>query len=194
MAGFKEIRIPDAISYGAIGGLNWLTRVVEVESGHEYRDQVLVQPRGRWDVSYAARLPAAYEPLRAFFNNVRGRAYGFRFKDWTDFAVASADSQLVAIDSTHKQLAKRYTSGAETFDRTLKKIVSGTFSATGGSGLSLDYNTGILTFSVAPSAFTCEFDVPARFDTDEMRAEAITRSGGSLVVGWSSIPIIAIRV
>ena len=191
---FKEIQFPEAISYGAVGGLYWNTRIVENEGGYEFRDKLLLQPRGRWDVAHAARLPAAYEPLRAFFYVVGGQADGFRFKDHTDYTVTSAESVLVAIDATHKQLAKRYQYGAETFDRKLTKIVASTFVPTAGSGLSLDYNTGILTFASAPSSFTCEFDVPARFGTDEMRAETITRSGNLLVIGWSSIPIVAIRV
>jgi uncharacterized protein (TIGR02217 family) len=190
---FKEIQFPVSISRGAIGGLSWQTRVVESATGYEFRDGLLLQPRGRWEVAHAARLPAAYEPLRAFFNAVRGRLFGFRFKDWSDYIVATPESALVTIDATHAQLAKRYTFGAETFDRKLSKIVAATFVPTGGSGLSLDYNTGILTFSTAPTSFTLQFDVPARFDTDEMRGEIIDRSGSQFIMGWSSIPIVAIR-
>ena len=194
MAGFKEIQFPSEISFGGVGGLYWNTRIVENEGGYEFRDQLLLQPRGRWDVAHAARMPDEAALLVAFFNNVRGRAYGFRFKDHTDFQVTTATSHLAGIDATHAQLCKRYLFGAETFDRELKKIVTGTFVPTGGTGITLDYNTGIVTYASAPSSFACEFDVPARFDTDEMRREAITKSGGNLITGWSSIPIVAIRV
>ena len=197
MAGFKEIRFPPEISFGAVGGLYWLTRVVETEGGRERRDQVLTQPRGAWDVAHDARHPEYYELLRNFFISVRGQAFGFRFKDWTDYRVAAGDSVLVNSSGspTQKQLAKRYTFQGESFDRQLSKIVAGTFSPVGGSGLSLDYDSGILTYSVAPSAFTCEFDVPARLGTDELRAEIIdVSSHGDYIIGWKSIPIIAVRV
>lgn len=196
MSGFKEIRFPERISFGAVGGAGWLTDVVTLESGYETRNQVLAQPRGRWEVSHAARMPDDYHRLRAFFQAVRGRAYGFRFKDWTDYTVATTESAF--IDSlgspTQKQLAKRYTFGSETFDRRLTKIVANTFSAVGGSGLSLNYDTGILSYSSLPTAFSCQFDVPVRFDVDEMRAETIDKSGDDLIIGWSSIPIVEVRI
>lgn len=193
---FKEIRFPERISFGAVGGAGWLTDVVTLESGFETRNQVLAQPRGRWEVSHAARMPAQYKLLRAFFNAVRGRTYGFRFKDWTDYEVTAGEAVL--LDSlgspTQKQLAKRYTFGSETFDRRLTKIVANTFTAVGGSGVTLDYDTGLLTYSSEPTAFSCEFDVPVRFDVDELRAETINKSGDDLIIGWSSIPLVEVRV
>jgi uncharacterized protein (TIGR02217 family) len=39
-----------------------------------------------------------------------------------------------------------------------------------------------------------EFDVPCRFDVDQMRGTIANKSGGKLVVDWESIPIIEIRV
>lgn len=193
----KEIQFPPRISFGAVGGLNWKTRVVELESGYEYRDALLVQPRGRWEISHLARLPAVYEQIRAFHAIVQGKRYTFRFKDWTDYTVSHSESAFVvaAGSPAQLQLAKRYSFGAEYFDRKLSKIVQGSFSAVGGTGLSLDYNTGLLSYSSAPTAFTCEFDVPVRFDTDELRAEIINKTkDGELLMGCSSIPIVAVRV
>jgi uncharacterized protein (TIGR02217 family) len=196
MSGFKEIQFPPKVSFGAVGGLSWLTVITGVESGQEQRQQVLAQPLGRWEVAHAARRQADYELVRAHFNNVRGRAYGFRFKDWTDYTVSAAESHLSDSDGspTQKQLAKAYTFGSEIFYRKLTKIVAGTFVATGGSGLSLDYTNGILQYSSLPTSFSCEFDVPARYDTDEMRAETIDKGRDGFIIGWSSIPIVAIRV
>ena len=39
-----------------------------------------------------------------------------------------------------------------------------------------------------------QFDVPCRFDVDQLRGELLSRSGSSYVVGWDSIPIVEIRV
>lgn len=193
---FKEIQFPPKISMGATGGLGWLTDIVTLQSGFEQRNQTLAQPRGRWTVSHSARLAEKFNPLLAFINVVRGQTHGFRFKDWTDYTVAAGEGVFIAIDSTHKQLAKRYTFGAETFDRIIRKPVTGSVTLTGGTGTSIDYTTGIVTFSGAPSSWVGEFDVPARFGTDDMSADIIDRNGpnGDLIVGWSGIPIIELRV
>lgn len=108
----------------------------------------------------------------------KGRAYGFRFKDWTDYkATAQA---LGTGDGTTKafQLVQSYTSGVGSETRTITKPVLGTVAPyLGGikqtSGWSINTATGVLTFTVAPAqgvdvTADFEFDVPVRFDTDSM--------------------------
>lgn len=192
---FLEIRFPERISLGAIGGLIWPLRRVRNAGGYVFRDPLSLQPEGHWEVSHAVRRPAQYKPLRAFWMAVNGGAYGFRFKDWTDYTVDDNESALIPISTGVAQIAKRYQFGAEYFDRELQKIVPGTFVPVGGSGLSLDYDTGILTYGSAPTSFSLEFDCPCIFGTDEMRAETITpKPDGSLLIGWSNIPIDLIRI
>ncbi len=191
---FKDIRFPEAISFGASGGPSFQTDVVIRASGAEARNQNWAYERLTYEVSHAARREVDWRQLQAFFRVVAGRAYSFRFKDWTDYEVASAEGKFITIDATHAYLAKRYTFGAETRDRKITKPVSGTVSFTGGTGLSLDYATGILTHGTIPSAWAGEFDVHVRFDTDAMRAETIDKQGdGELIVGWDSIPLIEVR-
>lgn len=193
-ANFLDIRFPPLISFGAEGGAEFLTDIVVTASGFETRNQNWSQQRMRFDVSHAARREAQWRKLQAFFLNCKGRAHSFRFKDWTDYEVASAEGKFITIDATHAYLAKRYTFGAETRDRKITKPVSGTVSFTGGTGLSLDYATGILTHGTIPTAWAGEFDVHVRFDTDEMRHETIDKQpSGELIVGWASIPIIEVR-
>lgn len=38
-----------------------------------------------------------------------------------------------------------------------------------------------------------EFDVPVRFDTDQMMLSADTRSGGSLISSWGGVPLVEVR-
>lgn len=193
---FKDIRFPDRYHlFGVQGGAGWETQVNEVDSGFEYRIALLAQPRGRWEISHEAMTRRDFEELQAFWMIVRGRAYGFRFKDWLDYQVTASTSAFVVIDSTHAQLAKRYTFGSETFDRKLRKIVASSFSATGGSGLSLDATTGILTHSGLPSSFACEFDVPVRFDMDESPQQIAQKKqgAGNFIVNWPGIQLREIR-
>jgi len=44
--------------------------------------------------------------------------------------------------------------------------------------------------------WTGQFDVPARFDTDQMQKQIMDRNGpnGDLIVNWDSVPIIEIRI
>lgn len=122
-------------------------------------------------------------------------------------------------DGTNKvfQLKKTYTSGSLTYSRTIAKPANlGTWETPinhsdgtpgtpvtvyiGGvkqasSGFSVDYTTGLITFVTAPlsgSVLTAdfEFDVPARFDTDELKntIEAFDTNH------WDSIPIVEVRI
>ena len=43
------------------------------------------EARGRWDVASGLKKQAQIDELIAFFRARMGKAYGFRFKDWTDY-------------------------------------------------------------------------------------------------------------
>ena len=191
---FYEIQFPSSVSFGAQGGPGYRTDVVVVSSGAETRNVTWAQARRRYDVSFAARLPTASDAVKAFFHNMRGRAHGFRFKDWTDFSAVAAEGKFVALGGTQFQAYKRYTSGSQTYDRIIQKGIA-TWSITGGTLSAIDYNTGIVTMtSGTPTAWAGSFDVPCRFDTDELSGVIIDRSSSGLIVGWQSIPIVEIRV
>ncbi|MDX9689780.1 MAG: DUF2460 domain-containing protein [Alphaproteobacteria bacterium] len=197
---FHEVRFPDDIAYGASGGPAYSTSVVATASGFEQRNANWSAARGKWDVSSGLKQQAQLDLLIAFFRARKGKAYGFRFKDWTDYR---ATSQLLGTgDGATKtfQLVKSYASGAGSEVRTITKPVLGTVVPyLGGvkqtSGWSINTATGVSTFSVAPAqgvAVTAdfEFDVPVRFDTDSME---VTIENFNLNQ-WSSIPIVEIRV
>lgn len=187
------MQFPEAISYGAIGGPGFLTNIVVVNSGNEFPDQVWSLERGSWEVSHAARFPAQYKLLQSFFRIMRGRANTFRFKDHSDFTVSSGEGVFVLLTATTFQMYKRYTFGAETYDRKITKPVA-TPGITGGTLSSINLTTGIVTMtSGTPTAWQGEFDCHCRFDTDQMKQESISRSGGLLIIGWSSIPIVEVR-
>ena len=190
---FYETQFPSNISYGAVGGPAFKTDVVVVSSGMEQRNMTWSQARRRYDVAHAAREPTVSDAVKAFFHNMRGRAHGFRFKDWTDFSAVAAEGKFVALGGTQFQAYKRYTSGSQTYDRIIQKGIA-TWTITGGTGVSIDYNTGIVTSTGAPTAWAGQFDVPCRFDVDELNGLIIDRSSAGLIVGWSSIPIVEIRI
>jgi uncharacterized protein (TIGR02217 family) len=197
MAFIESPRFPDCVSLGAQGGPGFLTEIVQVNGGDEYRNQRRAQELGSWEVSHNARRPEEYEPLQAMFRIAAGMANGFRFKDHLDYEVRAGQGFFRTLTATTFQMVKRYSlaGAATTYDRDITKPVSGTVSVTGGSGVSVDYTTGIVTVSSGtPTSWVGEFDIPARFGVDQMKAVAVTRvRGGEILVDWSSIPIIEIR-
>jgi uncharacterized protein (TIGR02217 family) len=172
---------------------------VATASGHEKRNVNWAEARGRWDVASGLKNQAQLDELIAFFRARKGKAYGFRFKDWTDY---KASGQLIGTgDGAIKtfQLVKCYPSGSVIEVRTITKPVTGTVrvyldGAEQASGWSIDVTTGVVTFTAAPAAgievsADFEFDVPARFDTDHMAVTIETYQ----LHNWQQIPIVELR-
>ncbi|HAX90658.1 MAG TPA: TIGR02217 family protein [Rhodospirillaceae bacterium] len=197
---FHEISFPSDIAYGATGGPEYLTTVVSMASGHEQRNANWSAARGKWNVASGLKHQAQLNTLIAFFRARKGRAFGFRFKDWTDYRATAQPIGVGDGANITFQLVKTYTSGAGNETRTITKPVLGTVKpylagVLQPSGWSINTATGVLTFTVAPAhgvAVTVDFDfdVPVRFDTDSM---AVTIEQIDLHQ-WSDIPIIEIRV
>jgi uncharacterized protein (TIGR02217 family) len=125
MSGFHEVRFPNNIAYGATGGPEFATTVVATGAGHEKRNVNWSEARGRWDVASGLKKQAQIDELIAFFRARKGRAYGFRFKDWTDYR---ATGQLLGTGDdalTQFQLVKHYPSGSVIEVRTITKPVAG---------------------------------------------------------------------
>lgn len=188
---FIETQFPTGISYGATGGAGFQTDVITVNSGFEQRNAAWADARCVYDVSHGVKTQTQLDTLIAFFRVMKGRSNGFRFKDWTDFAVTTGQGIFVSINSTHFQMYRRYTTSGTNHDRKITKPVSGTVQVTGGTGVSVDYTTGIVTVSSGtPTAWTGEFDVPCRFDTDQMKVSIEHYNAFT----WGQIPVVEIRI
>jgi uncharacterized protein (TIGR02217 family) len=205
---FDEVQFPLRVGFGSEGGPTFSTEIVTVDGGYERRNQNWSQARRRFDASTGLRGGTDVSALLTFFQARAGRARGFRLKDWSDYTSASngtgssvfSDQSIGTGNGTATtfQLKKTYTSGSVSYARDIRKPVSG--SVTVGlsgtqamSGWSVDTTTGIVTFAVAPlngavvtAGYT--FDVPARFDTDQLSLTAEDFQSQT-----SRIPIIEIR-
>jgi uncharacterized protein (TIGR02217 family) len=188
---FIETRFPVDISYGVVGGPGFKTDVVVVNSGFEQRNAVWEDSRCMWDAAHGLKTQDQLDTLIAFFRVMKGRANGFRFKDWTDFSVGSGEGIFRPLSGTTFQMVRRYTTAGNNQDRDISKPVSGTIVVTGGTGVSVNYTTGVVTVtSGTPTAWTGEFDVPARFDTDQMKVSIEDYNAYT----WGQIPVLEIRV
>jgi uncharacterized protein (TIGR02217 family) len=206
---FDEVRFPDNISRGARGGPERRTRIVELASGREERNSPWAGSRRRYDASYGVRRADDLASVIAFYEARMARLRGFRWKDWADYksclpsaAVGSTDQLIGQGDGTATafQLSKTYSSGLQSYVRTINKPVAGTvLIAVGGvvqsSGWLVDTTTGVITFAVAPAngaSITAgfEFDVPVRFDSDLMDVNLDIERLGSI----TSIPLVEIKL
>lgn len=85
MGSFDEVQLPANYSENAKNGWQFSTDVFTEDSGFDDRHPNWPQERGVYDISHNLRSFAQIQQLYAFFCCRRGRAYGFRFKDWSDY-------------------------------------------------------------------------------------------------------------
>lgn len=203
---FDDVAFPDSIAEGATGGPEFSTSVVMSSGGHEQRQANWATPRRRYNVGTGLKDEADIAALIAFFVARRGRLRGFRFKDWSDYTVArQAIGTTDGADPTW-QITKAYASGAVTVARSITRPVSGTVRCwvdgierdlgAGTSEFLVDLATGIITLGSALAATTgqvieaaCEFDVPARFDTDSLPLQLTAFQIGE----WPDVPVVELR-
>ena len=197
---FVDVQFPPDISYGSSGGPEYATDIVANVSGYEQRNASWEQARARYNVAHGVKTQSQLDALIAFFRARKGRAYGFRFKDWTDYSATQEPIGTGNDSQTQFQLCKSYTNGGITETRLITKPVDTTVqvfldSALQTSGVSVDLSTGLVTFDTPPSSgqsitVTYEFDVPVRFDTDRLAA----RLDAYGITSWLDIPLVEVRV
>ncbi len=209
MPAFHEVRFPTDISLGARGGPERRTDVVPLRSGFEERNSIWANSRRKYAAGYGVKTFAQLETVLAFWEERRGRLYGFRWKDHLDFKsspsgrpTAFSDQAIGTGDGTKTafQLVKIYGGNIAPWARQIRKPVAGTVSigvagVKQSSGWTLDATTGIVTFAVAPTlgqAVTAgfEFDTPVRFDMDFLEVERSHFEAGAI----PNVPILEIRV
>ena len=211
MADFHEVRISEKISYGATGGPRRKTEVVELYSGFEERNTPWSQSRRSYNIAYGIRDTDDVYDVMAFFEAREGALYGFRYKDWSDWKstkplndnIIAPTDQVIGSgngSATQFQLIKTYQDTANTITRNIQKPVAGTvriaFDAVEQmSGWSVDTTTGIVTFGSAPGVGVVitagyEFDVPVRFNADELSINLANFEKGEI----PDISLIEVRV
>lgn len=207
MTSFHNVRLPEEIEQGAQGGPRFKTTILEMNSGQEQRNIEWSRARGRWDISYGVRDKADIDAVRDFFYARYARAYGFRFKDWMDFELARTSIGTGNGSTTNFDIYKYYSSGGYVYARRLTRIVENSESVwvdnvlkTRNVDYYVDYDNGKLYFlpghvpgQTADIEIECEFDVPVRFDIDELNIHAIIETEEGAIEGLPAIPILELR-
>lgn len=191
METFHEVRLPEDIERGAQGGPEFLTSILELSNGQEQRNINWSRAKASYDIAYGITEKDngvdSFQTVLQFFYARRGRAIGFRFKDWLDYQATGVTLSAITGFPLKFQLVKTYVSGGFTFTRKITRPVSGTVQIFENGVPSIhattDVTTGIVTFSttaVTPVTATFEFDVPVRFDTDKLSIRAETFRAGTI--------------
>lgn len=209
MGSFMESpRFPETISYGVSFGPEFVTVIAGNDAGFETRNRAASRALCRGDCSHSVKSEADMTMLIKFFRSVGGRYSGFRFKDWSDYTLALAESSLTLVTPTTNQfqINKLYQAAVGFNElRPIRKPIAGTLvlkdsgvtvgAGTGAGQWTLDATTGIVTIGVGTTRIaanltaSCEFDVPVRFDTDSMPSKIDTWGTRS----WDQIPIVELR-
>ncbi len=211
MQAFHEVRFPIDIGFRSRGGPERRTDVVLLGSGREERNARWAEARRRYDAGYGVRSLATLTQVVAFFEERRGRLYGFRFRDRMDFrssmsggppqpgdqVLGKGDGKTAAF-----ALCKTYGASFAPYGRRITKPVADSVAVavagdprTQGTHYDCDPSTGIVTFragsipaagAVVTAGF--EFDVPVRFDTDRLEIDLASFEAGEI----PSIPLVEI--
>jgi uncharacterized protein (TIGR02217 family) len=207
--GFDNVRFPTAISLGATGGPERRTDVVMTASGREERNARWASSRRKYNVGYGLRSLDDIQAVVTFFEERQGRLHAFRFKDHGDFKSCAASSTPAASDQQIRigdgttasfQLSKTYGQSERAYARSIHAPVAGSVKiAVNNSPVTsfvLNAQTGMITFNPghvpAPDTIVTagfEFDVPVRFDTDDLTINISHFQGGEI----PHIPLIEVR-
>src|SRR5882724_1919470 len=97
---FHEILFPLDIALKGRGGPERRTDIVALGSGAEERNARWAHSRRRYDAGYGVKTFEALSAVVAFFEERRGRLYGFRWRDRLDRASAAPGTAVTPHDQT----------------------------------------------------------------------------------------------
>jgi uncharacterized protein (TIGR02217 family) len=211
MPAFHEALFPLDVALKGSGGPQRRTEIVVLASGREERNARWANSRRRYDAGYGVKSLDALHAVIAFFEERRGRLYGFRWRDRADCRscppsrLPSATDQVLGTGTADRsafQLLKRYGAAHAPWDRVIAKPVAGSVRVAvagvekvSGTDFTVDHAGGLVTFlpdrmppagAAVTAGFT--FDVPVRFDTDELVVDLEAFAAGQI----PHIPLIEI--
>ena len=208
---FHEVQFPVGLSFGAIGGPERRTDVVTLSNGFEERNTPWAHSKRRYDAGLGLRAFTDVEAVVAFFEARCGQLFAFRWKDWADYKSCSVQAEVSAVDQDiavgdgaekRFQLVKVYKSGEQKYRRPIQKPVDGSLMVAldqveqvEGVDFTADYTSGVISFVVTPEVGVqisagFEFDVPGRFDSDQIMTSLSTFQAGDI----PDIPVVEVRV
>src|SRR6478736_4581337 len=212
MTAFHEILFPLDIALKSAGGPQRRTDVVLLGSGAEERNARWAHSRRRYDAGYGVKTFEALSQVLAFFEERRGRLYGFRWRDRLDHSSATPGTVVTPTDQVMGtgdgvnetfRLSKIYGALYSPYQRPIAKPVPNSVRVAvaenemeEGADFTVDTTIGVITFRAGRipatgAAVTAGFlfDVPVRFDTDYLEVDLSAFAAGAI----PKIPLVEIR-
>ncbi len=210
---FHDVQFPIGISLGAQGGPERRTDVVVLGSGFEERNSRWADSRRSYNAGYGVRSLDDLHEVIDFFEERRGRLYGFRWRDHSDWKSCEPGQQPSTLDQfigtgdgiqATFEIVKTYGSTFAPWIRRIRKTIAGSITvAVDGveqvetTDFLADADSGTVIFqpaSIPPNGANVtagfEFDVPVRFDSDQLEINLQGFRAGAI----PSIPIVEIRL
>lgn len=174
---FIDQRLPREIELGAVRREKENLDIVATDGGYEVRNARHSQSMFEYEVSFP---PSEFDgtivaAVKDLFRASRGGLYPFRFRDWDTENSTLTLEEIGTGDGTTTafQITKTTTVGGVTAVRNITRPVSAISvyidAVLQTSGYSVNYSTGVVTFTSAPTvgqAITVSgsYDIPVRFD------------------------------
>lgn len=206
---FDEVRLDiGGLPFGVAFRRRRRTEVAVLGNGYEERNSLWASSLLYADLSTVVQTLDDLHDIAAFWEARQGRARGFRMKDKSDWKsckplqTPAPDDVLIGTgdgSATTFQLVKLYASAGRTYTRTIHKPVAGTVrvaidGAEQLTGWTVDTTTGTVTLDTPPAGDAqitagFEFDVPVRFDTDDLALSVLYAEEGAI----DAIPVVEVR-
>lgn len=174
---FIDQRLPQQVEIGAVRRERAMHEIVTTDGGHEVRNARHAQDVFEYDISFPTGefSGTIIAEVKAMVKASRIGLYAFRFRDWDTENNTLTDEQVGTGDGseTEFQIKKTWTVGGISAERIITRPVSPLTvklnGVTQGGGYSINYATGLLTFTSAPAAAAVIavsgfYDIPVRFD------------------------------
>lgn len=189
---FDDVRLPEDIERGVIGGPEYRTTVNRLVNAREQRNSEWDYPLFSSNIGYGVQKREDLETIYAFFHARKGRARGFRFRNWLDYKVTTGAVGTIVGEPLERQLIRTYEDDVNPQIRIVTRPVASTLKVYKDMVLTTDYTLGakgVLTFGSDPGVnvlATFEYDLPVRFDTDKLDVVLTTQFAGAV----PTIPIV----
>jgi uncharacterized protein (TIGR02217 family) len=187
-----DVRLSRDIEVRAVARPRYATDVIQLESGSEFRVPRWRYPKFAFEFNLQPGDPddtRSYEnqTLQEFidlWHAAGGMGETFKFRHWSDYKAVNQEIGVGDGVTRTFQLFKNYSAGTVTRQRKITRPVLGTvkvYVEGVETAVTVNLATGGVTFAVAPidSALITadfDFDIPVRFDSDELELVALTKA------------------
>lgn len=178
MMTIDDIHMPLEVERGMTGGPAFFTTMLVTPNGVKTPVMAREQALHQWDLAIVGMHDANILAMQTFFYGRRGPAYGFLFKDWSDYKMpvqVIGEGDGVETDFA---LIKVYADAIRPYNRFITRPVIATIKVY-VDGVEKTYTThytfeaGYIVFLAAPADDTeitaeCQFDIPVNFMDDKL--------------------------